>query len=29
MTPEKRQKINTLAIEIRKQIKPNTPSIGK
>jgi TPR repeat protein len=29
MTPEKRQKINTLAIEIRKQIKPNTPSTGK
>lgn len=29
MTQEKRQKINTLAIEIRKQIKPNTPSTGK
>jgi TPR repeat protein len=29
MTPEKRQKINALAIEIRKQIKPNTPSTGK
>jgi hypothetical protein len=29
MTPEKRQKINTLAIEIRKQIKPKTSSTGK
>ena len=29
MTPEKRQKINALAIEIRKQIKPNTPSTGR
>jgi TPR repeat protein len=29
MTPEKRQKINALAIEFRKQIKPNTPSTGK
>ena len=29
MTPEKRQKINALAIEIRKQIKPKTPSTGK
>jgi hypothetical protein len=26
MTPEKRQKINAMTIEIRKQIKPNTPS---
>jgi TPR repeat protein len=29
MTPEKRQKINALAIEIRKQIKPKTSSTGK
>ena len=26
MTPEKRQKINAMTIEIRKKIKPNTPS---
>jgi TPR repeat protein len=29
MTPEKRQKIDALAVELRKQLKPNTPSTGR